>query len=103
MGFFSQFLRYLSFKSTSTEAPVAPNNEVRQVFHFGDVPLTEEIKFDDNTYPTRDAPVPVISVDDVIKSQAQLIQSIKRSIPLNSKQCDELLFPVIYNLAELVH
>lgn len=103
MGFFSQFLRHLSFKSTSTEAPVAPNNEVRQVFHFGDVPLTEEIKFDDNTYPTRDAPVPVISVDDVIKSQAQLIQSIKRSIPLNSKQCDELLFPVIYNLAELVH
>ena len=103
MGFFSQLLRHLSFKSTSTEAPAAANNEVRQVFHFCDVPLTEEIKFDDNTYPTRDAPVPVISVDDVIKSQAQLIQSIKRSIPLNSTQCDELLFPVIYNLAELVH
>ena len=103
MGFFTQLLRHLSFKSASVEPPTAPDNVVREVFRFSDIALTEEIKFDDNTYPTRDAPVPVISVDDVIKSQAPLIQSIKRSIPLNSTQCDELLFPVIYNLAELVH
>ena len=103
MGFLTQLLRHLSFKSRSVEPPTDRDNVVREVFRFSDIALTEEIKFDDNTYPTRDAPVPVISVDDVIKSQAQLIQSIKRSIPLNSTQCDELLFPVIYNLAELVH
>ena len=103
MGFFTQLLRHLSFKSDTVEHPTAPDNVVREVFRFSDIALTEEIKFDDNTYPTRDAPIPVISVDDVIKSQGQLIQSIKRSIPLSSDECDELLFPVIYNLAELVH
>lgn len=103
MGFFTQLLRHLPFKSAPLEPPIVPGNGVRQVFCFSDIALTEEIKFDDNTYPTRDAPVSVVSVEDVIKSQGQLIQSIKRSIPLSSEECDELLFPVIYNLAELVH
>ena len=103
MGFFAQLLRHLSFKSVPIEQPTAQNDVARQVFSFADVAHTEEIKLDDNTYPTREAPVPVVSVDDVIKSQGRLIQSIKRSIPLSSDECDELLFPVIYNLAELVH
>ena len=103
MGFFAQLLRHLSFKSVPVEQPTAQNDVARQVFSFADVAHTEEIKLDDNTYPTREAPVPVVSVDDVIKSQGRLIQSIKRSIPLSSDECDELLFPVIYNLAKLVH
>lgn len=103
MGFFAQLLRHISFKSVPVEQPTAQNDVARQVFSFADVAHTEEIKLDDNTYPTREAPVPVVSVDDVIKSQGRLIQSIKRSIPLSSDECDELLFPVIYNLAELVH
>lgn len=103
MGFFAQLLRHLSFKSVPVEQPTAQNDVARQVFSFADVVHTEEIKLDDNTYPTREAPVPVVSVDDVIKSQGRLIQSIKRSIPLSSDECDELLFPVIYKLAELVH
>ena len=78
MGFFTQLLHHLSLKSAPAEHPIARKNVVREVFRFSDIALTEEVKFDDNTYPTRDAPVPVISVDDVIKSQAPLIQSIKR-------------------------
>lgn len=75
----------------------------RKIFHFSDVPSMSVNEGDINVYPMRDTPVPIISVDDVVRSQGELIKAIGRTMPMNDVECDELLFPVIYNLAELVH
>lgn len=102
MGFFSRLFGRVS-KESPAENRLVKTDKTRQIFQFSDIPQIEETESDANTYPLKDAPVPVISTDEVIKSQGQLIQSIKRAIPLTNEECDEFLFPVIYNLAELVH
>ena len=89
--------------------PITPETKVdepdfeRKLFHFSDVPAMSVNEGDINVYPMRDTPVPVISVDDVVRSQGEIIKEIGEAMPMNTTECDELLFPVIYNLAELVH
>ena len=75
----------------------------RKLFHFADVPRQSVNEGDVNVYPMRDTPVPIISVDEVVKSQGELIAEINSTITLSEELSDELLFPVIYNLGELVH
>lgn len=70
---------------------------------FKDLPDKSTDPVKDVVYPPRDSPVPVITTNDVICTQVELIRQLKESIPLDEEEKDKYLFPVIRNLADYVH
>lgn len=102
MGFFQNLLAN-KFKAQVKNDRHGNITDQRQINRFDDISCCAEPVVDFNSYPLKDAPIPVICTDDIVRSQGELIHAIKRSIPLTNDQCDSFLFPVIYNLAELVH
>ena len=102
MGFFQNLLVNKFRLQVKNDRHGSITNQ-RQINRFEDISCCTEPVVDLNSYPLKDAPIPVICTDEIVRSQGELIHTIKRSIPLTNDQCDSFLFPVIYNLAELVH
>ena len=96
---------FQSKKTTDTNQSAQPDQPlfVREIHTFEDLPKKSSELIHHVTYPPRDAPVPVITTDDVICTQVELIRQIKESIPMTEEEKDELLFPVIRNLADYVN
>lgn len=88
---------------TTQETPNKANALLREIHTFEDLPKQSSELIHNITYPPRDAPVPVISTDDVLCTQVELIRQIKESVPMTEEEKDELLFPVIRNLANYVN
>ena len=78
-------------------------NEEDTIFHFRDLPQDNEVSIDHVTYPPKESPMPILSTDYVLSTQAELIRAIESAVPLTEEEKDEYLFPVIRRLAGYVH
>lgn len=56
-----------------------------------------------NRYPMKDAPIPIVSIDEVVASQAELIRRLYNVLPLKDDDFNAYVMPVIRNLAAYAH
>lgn len=78
-------------------------NEEEFIFHFRDLPKDNEATVGHVTYPPKESPMPILSTDYVLSTQAELIRAIETAVPLSEEEKDLYLFPVIRRLAGYVH
>lgn len=88
-------------KASEVEEVIEPKQPA--ILHFRDVPKEDAAIEPGTFYPMRHDPIPVVSVDYVLSTQAKLIQEIKRAVPISEEEKDAYLFPVIRNLAAYTH
>lgn len=85
-------------------SPTLTNTNVEEtIFHFRDLPKDNEATIDHVTYPPKESPMPILSTDYVLSTQAELIRAIETAVPLSEEEKDLYLFPVIRRLASYVH